>query len=297
MQVRETTMKKRPRPIQYLLSVDRTLRKLSLKRMVARGEKVRRTQRRHDRTLSNPQQPTASQRRRPQKNATPSSAPAIGAAIIVLSVIGIIVTGGFLAARQAFHTPDAPIALPSTPPLQTATMPAAAVSDAKATVPRAKQTAVVGAKEQAAAAIMTRTMPPERAEAAKSAPRAAITRQPDTAVLPATEAAAARPREIPRSAAPAQSDTDESAFVTVIGCLEVTDTGFRLKDTSGADALAARSWRTGFLRKRPAPIDLVDAASTLELPARVGQRVSATGTLLNHELRARSLQSVSGSCR
>lgn len=292
-------MKKRPRPIQYLLSADRTLRRLSLKRMVARGEKAPRNQRRHDRKVSNPQQPTASQRRRPQKNATPSSAQAIGVAIILLSVIGIIVTGGFLAARQAFHKPDAPIeGLPSTSPVQTGTLTAPAVADAKPTVPRAKRTATVGAKEQAAAASATRTTPPERAEAAKPAPRATITRQRDTAVVAATEsAAAARPSEIAGSAAAGQSDADESAFVTVIGCLEASDAGFRLTDTSGADALASRSWKTGFLRKRPAPIDLVDAASTLELPARVGQRVSATGTLLNHEMRARSLQSVSGSCR
>ena len=37
--------------------------------------------------------------------------------------------------------------------------------------------------------------------------------------------------------------------VTVTGCLERTDEGFRMKDTSGADAPKSRSWKSGFLKK------------------------------------------------
>src|SRR5262249_61078592 len=99
------------------------------------------------------------------------------------------------------------------------------------------------------------------------------------------------------SASTAKSGIDESAGVTVTGCLEASESGFRLKDTSGAETIKSRSWKTGFLTKRSSSIDLVDAADTLKLPMLVGQRVAATGSLINREMRARSLQSVSPSCR
>jgi len=91
--------------------------------------------------------------------------------------------------------------------------------------------------------------------------------------------------------------TPKTPFVTVAGCLERNTDGFRLKDTTGADAPKARSWKSGFLTKRAAAIRLVDAVNTLKLPSHVGQRVSATGTLVDGEMRARALQSVAPSCR
>src|SRR5262245_14581456 len=49
--------------------------------------------------------------------------------------------------------------------------------------------------------------------------------------------------------------------VTITGCLEISTDGdeFRLTDTDGVDVPKSRSWRTGFLKKRKAPVALVEA--------------------------------------
>jgi hypothetical protein len=99
-------------------------------------------------------------------------------------------------------------------------------------------------------------------------------------------------------AAAPESTTDgkDETIVTLTGCLELDKQTFRLKDASGPGAPQSRSWRSGF-RKRASTIDLVDPADTLSLRTHVGERVSATGTLDDRELRARSLRVVSYSCR
>jgi len=84
--------------------------------------------------------------------------------------------------------------------------------------------------------------------------------------------------------------------VTITGCVANDEETYWLKDTSGADAPRSRNWKSGFLRKRPAPIALLDATHALKLPNYVGQRVAATGTLVNREMRAQSLQRVAASC-
>jgi hypothetical protein len=84
--------------------------------------------------------------------------------------------------------------------------------------------------------------------------------------------------------------------VTVIGCLERTEEGFRLKETSGAEAPKTRSWKSGFLKKASASLDVVDASRTLQLRDHVGHRVSVTGTVADREMLARSLRRV-GDCK
>jgi hypothetical protein len=84
--------------------------------------------------------------------------------------------------------------------------------------------------------------------------------------------------------------------VTITGCLERSDETFRLKETSGDDAPRARSWKTAFLKKRSASIEVVDAPNRLKMSSYVGQRVSLTGTLVDREMHARVLQPVAGSC-
>ena len=86
------------------------------------------------------------------------------------------------------------------------------------------------------------------------------------------------------------------ASVTITGCLERSDAAYRLKDTSGADAPKTRSWKSGFLKKNAATIEIVDPAKRLKLSDHVGQRVSVSGTLADREITARSLQRVSASC-
>ena len=84
--------------------------------------------------------------------------------------------------------------------------------------------------------------------------------------------------------------------VTVTGCLERDDDRFRLKDTSGEQLPKARSWKSGFLRKRAPAIDVVDVGNRLRLASYVGERVSMTGTLADREMQALTLQRVSSSC-
>jgi hypothetical protein len=88
----------------------------------------------------------------------------------------------------------------------------------------------------------------------------------------------------------------KQAAITITGCLERDDETFRLKDTDGADAPKSRSWKTGFLKKSSASVQVVDASHQLKLPTHVGQRVSVTGTLVNKEMQVRSLTRISPSC-
>ena len=89
---------------------------------------------------------------------------------------------------------------------------------------------------------------------------------------------------------------EQVASVTITGCLEHDEETFWLSDASGVDAPTARSWKSGFLKKRPSRIELVDAEHALRLTSYVGQRVSATGTLVNREMQTRSLHPLSATC-
>ena len=125
----------------------------------------------------------------------------------------------------------------------------------------------------------------------------------------ATTAAAARPAAIEDAPAPAVTPTDRPAmpatstesartasFVTISGCLEQSDETFRLTDTAGDSAPRARSWKSGFLKKSPAALEVVDVTNRLKLPRHVGERVSLTGTLVEREMQVRTLQRVGPSC-
>jgi hypothetical protein len=84
--------------------------------------------------------------------------------------------------------------------------------------------------------------------------------------------------------------------VTITGCLERDDDTFRLKDTTGVNAPKARSWKTGFLKKGAASIEVRDASHRLKLTDHVGKRVSVTGVLVDREIRARSVQRIAPTC-
>jgi hypothetical protein len=107
------------------------------------------------------------------------------------------------------------------------------------------------------------------------------------------------PEVSPKAAAvelTATAEVQSVPAVTVTGCLAVDDETFWLKDPSGADAPKSRSWKSGFLKKRAAAIEVVDGARSLRLASYVGQRVAATGVLVDREMRARSLRPIAGSC-
>ena len=109
---------------------------------------------------------------------------------------------------------------------------------------------------------------------------------PPPAVIATTDAAAA----------PTNTPIAATTTATISGCLTFDDGGYRLKDAAGTEAPQSRSWKSGFLRKRSATLDVVDAGS-LGLPNYVGQRVEVTGHLLDREMQARSLHRLAASCR
>jgi hypothetical protein len=95
----------------------------------------------------------------------------------------------------------------------------------------------------------------------------------------------------------AQNQVGRPAPVTISGCLVRDDETFRLKDTSGADAPRSRSWKSAFLKKGSAPVEVVDASKRLKLTSHVGQRVTVTGTLNDGEMQIRSLRRIASSCK
>jgi len=92
-----------------------------------------------------------------------------------------------------------------------------------------------------------------------------------------------------RSAATAQ-------VITVTGCVERAGRAFRLTETSGAEAPAARSWKTVFLKKRPSDLDAVDHSSRTKLSEHVGHRDALTGTVRNGEMRVQRVRHLAASC-
>jgi hypothetical protein len=100
-----------------------------------------------------------------------------------------------------------------------------------------------------------------------------------------------------KTPSPSAITSEAPESVTVTGCLVKNSDGFSLKDASGADLSKARSWRTGFFKKRSPRLDVVAASSTVKLPDYVGQRVSANGVLTDNALRARALRLVGSTCR
>jgi hypothetical protein len=110
--------------------------------------------------------------------------------------------------------------------------------------------------------------------------------------LPGSEASA------PPALASASTGTSGTAPVTITGCLEISvdQDEFRLTETDGVDAPRSRSWRTGFLKKRAAPVALVEPPERLALQTHVGRRVAATGLLTSHDLRVSALRVVGPTC-
>jgi hypothetical protein len=121
------------------------------------------------------------------------------------------------------------------------------------------------------------------------------------------EASAAPAASVPPAAAAkaaadapsgATSDGRAGAPVTISGCLEMSIDGgtFRLADTEGANAPTVRSWRSGFLKKQAAPVELIDLGDRATARKYVGRRVTATGVLENRDMRVRTLQVSSNAC-
>jgi hypothetical protein len=102
----------------------------------------------------------------------------------------------------------------------------------------------------------------------------------------------------PEPADPSPSSEKAAAAVpaTIAGCLERNENTFWLKNVAGDDAPKSRSWKSGFLRKKAPPVELVDRGGlTNRLATYVGRRIETTGALVDREMRVKSLR-VLGPC-
>jgi hypothetical protein len=190
----------------------------------------------------------------------------IRAGTIVLAVICVVAAAMLIAGHQPYH-------------------PAAIVSEDTQTRTAALQDAVKTAALQEGANTALQDGA-KKAAAMAPAVRAVVARTPADAT-----AENAPPAELARKA-----PEPNSTQVTITGCLERADDTFRLKDATGVEAPRSRSWKSGFLKKGPASIEIVDTANGLKLPDHVGQRVSVTGNLIDRAMHVRSMQRVAASC-
>lgn len=168
-------------------------------------------------------------------------------------------------------TPAAPSA-PATVSVTTRSSESAVI--AAASVPAAKHVEPATAKYEFATAPASTPEPPARLVPASL--RTTET-EPEPSAAPAVEQAAA--------AVPA----------TLAGCLERSENTFVLKNVSGQDAPKARSWKSGFLRKKSPTVELVDGGSSSRLAAYVGRRIETTGALADREMHVKTLR-VLGAC-
>jgi hypothetical protein len=135
-------------------------------------------------------------------------------------------------------------------------------------------------------------------------PRAAISNAP-TAATPSAPAPTPAPAPEPKDEPPpvdsailvTPAATIDAPTATIAGCLTFDDGEYRLKDATGIDAPKSRNWKSGFLTRRSTTIEIVDSNQSLGLPTHVGQRVEIAGTLVEREMRARSVQQLAGSCK
>jgi hypothetical protein len=151
------------------------------------------------------------------------------------------------------------------------------------------------------------------ASASQSGPRPNVARAADLSMQMTPASKSVRAPAVPSAAKPAavvpavqaavvdakaQPEVHDTAPVTVTGCLERDGVTFWLKDASGVpDTPKGRSWRSGFLKKRSSRVGVVSATNAVKLPNYVGERVAATGALMNGQMRARSLRRLAASCK
>jgi hypothetical protein len=130
------------------------------------------------------------------------------------------------------------------------------------------------------------TAPPEVPEQVASMHAHATAPSPDV-VRASNSAAATETPSVVKATAP----------VTLAGCVERSDETFRLKDTMGTAAPKSRSWKSGFLKKSPASIELIDDAHTLKLKTYAGHRVSVRGPLVDGQMHVWSVRQVAAACK
>jgi hypothetical protein len=304
--------------MRYLLSVDRSLGRVSLKKISASVKNA------NNRVRARSAKKNAARgTTRSQNPSVPNGGRSVR--VVVPALIAVVAAATLIAAPGVFQRSDPSIASDSVGPTASA---------AQATLPPASQVDTTTAATElvspgAAARLRTPDTPAGTGRVVESPhlspvelPLGTAVESPrTTAVEPAPHADAtvhakpirladSTPRTAPRpranstanaepksSAAPLTSAAvmNEGA-VTISGCLQTHDDSFWLKDPSGANAPKSRSWKSGFLKKHAEPVQLVDATRALQLSNYVAQRVTATGTLANRTIQVRSLERLGASC-
>ena len=95
---------------------------------------------------------------------------------------------------------------------------------------------------------------------------------------------------------PVKTSGAKAVAATVAGCLQRSDETFKLTDADGVDVPKARSWKTGFLKKGAATLEVVDPGNHAKLANHVGRRVSVTGMLTDRQMQVRSVRRISATC-
>lgn len=137
-----------------------------------------------------------------------------------------------------------------------------------------------------------------KSPAAKAAKPAAA---PKTVVANATAERAdvtppAKETPVMESRSVATKQDVESIATTIGGCLVHDDGMFKLKDTDGDHAPKSRSWKSGFIKKGSARIELVDASHRVDFTSHVGYRVNVSGLLADREMQVRSIKGGTERC-
>jgi hypothetical protein len=304
--------------MRYLLSVDRSLRKVSLKKISASVKSA------DDRIHARSAKKNAARRATRSDNASRTNGRS-SVRVTATAIISIVVAATLIAMPGLFQRSDPSIASASVgpttsetqatqppasrlEPTKTATqlvLPGAAArvrtadtpAGAERVVESPRTTVVESPLPTVVASLRTTAVEPPHADATVHAkPIRLADSTPKTPSKPrANSAANAEPKS---SAAPSPgAEVMNEGTVTISGCLQAHDDSFWLKDPSGADAPKSRSWKTGFLKKHGESVQVVDATRALQLSTYVAQRVTATGTLANRTMHARSLERVAASCR
>ena len=151
------------------------------------------------------------------------------------------------------------------------------------------------APEPVAQPAAIKTVPPKKAVAKDNASAASktLTIKDSGRPVEATPVMTSARAPESRKAAAAQ-DGEESVATTISGCLIQDDGMFRLKDTAGDDAPKSRSWKSGFIKRGSARVDLVDASN--RLAPHVGYRITVSGTLTDREMQVNLVRGTTERC-
>ncbi len=142
---------------------------------------------------------------------------------------------------------------------------------------------------------------PAPAKAAKpaAAPKAVVASaaaQPADATPPVADTPVMESRAESRTVDATRQQDEESIATTIGGCLVRDDGMFKLKDTDGAHAPKSRSWKSGFIKKNSARIELIDAGQRVDFKSHVGYRVNVSGMLVDREMQVRSIKGGTERC-